>query len=144
MESIEKPYDFLSHPIAPCGTLIVLYNTRRETWDIVGLIGFYLGPSLAHYRSYHCLVSDTDSYRVSDNIILYSAPLVLPGASRFDQLLALTERLTLATETHSIEDQAQLSLCVNSITDFLTSDSLNKTHRQPVPPPRSRKPLQSV
>ncbi len=48
------------------------------------------------YRSYNWLVSDSDSYRVCDNIILYPAPLVLPGASRFDQLLALTERLTLA------------------------------------------------
>ena len=66
-----EPYDFLSHPIAPCGTLIVLHNTRRETWDNFGLIGFYLGPALHHYRSYHCLVSDSDSYRACDNIILY-------------------------------------------------------------------------
>jgi hypothetical protein len=86
-----EPYDFLVHPIAPCGTLIVLHNTRRETWDNFGLIGFYLGPARAHYRSYNCLVSDSDSYRVCDNIILYPAPLVLPGASRFDQLLALTD-----------------------------------------------------
>jgi hypothetical protein len=29
-----KPYDFLSHPLlAPCGTLIVLHNSQRETWD---------------------------------------------------------------------------------------------------------------
>jgi hypothetical protein len=79
-----EPYDFLSHPIAPCGTLIVLYNTRRETWDNFGLIGFYFGPARAHYRPYHCLVSDSDSYRVWDNIILYPAPLVLPGASAVD------------------------------------------------------------
>jgi hypothetical protein len=118
-----EPYDFLSHPIAPCGTLIVLHNTRRETWGNFDLIGFYLGPFLAHYRSYHCLISNTDSYRVSDNIILYPVPLVLPDASRFDQLLALTERLTLVAETHSIEDQAQLSLCANSITEFLTADT---------------------
>jgi hypothetical protein len=76
------PYDFLSHPIAPCGTLIVLHNTRRETWDNFGLIGFYLRRALKHYRSYNCLVSDSDSYRVCDNIILYPAPLVLPGAIR--------------------------------------------------------------
>jgi hypothetical protein len=56
-----KPYDFLSHPIAPCGTLIVLHNTRRETWDNFGLIGYYLGSTLSHYRSYNCLVSDSDS-----------------------------------------------------------------------------------
>jgi hypothetical protein len=118
-----RPYDFLSHPIAPCGTLIVLHNTRRETWDNFGLIGFYLGPALKHYRSYNCLVSDSDSYRVCDNIILYPAPLVFPGASRFDQLLALTERLTLAAETHTPHDQAQLYLCVRSLNNFLTADA---------------------
>jgi hypothetical protein len=26
-----KPYDFLRHPLAPCGTLIVLHNSIRET-----------------------------------------------------------------------------------------------------------------
>jgi hypothetical protein len=139
-----EPYDFLSHPIAPCGTLIVLHNTRRRIWDKFGLIGCYLGPSLSHYRSYHCLVADSDSYRVSDNIIMYPAPLGLPGASRFDQLLALTERLTLAAENHSAEDQAQLSLSVNSIT---RPTQLPKTPRpldlrSPLPPrPRPRPQL---
>jgi hypothetical protein len=85
-----EPYVFLTHPIAPCGTVIVVHNTRRETWDNFGLIGFNLGPSLSHYRSYRCLNSDTDEIRISDNIILYPAPLVVPGASRFDQLLSLT------------------------------------------------------
>jgi hypothetical protein len=113
-----KPYDFLSHPIVPCGTLIVIHKARRETWDNFDLIGFYVGPSLTHYRSYRCLVSDTNSYRVSDNIILYPAPLVLPGASRFDQLLALTERLTLAAETHPPDDRTTLSLCAGS---FITA-----------------------
>ncbi len=76
-----EPYDFLSHPIAPCGTLIVAHNPRHETWDNFGTICFYLGPSLAHYRSYRCLTSDTDQVRISDkNIILYPVPLVLPPA----------------------------------------------------------------
>ncbi len=42
---------------------------------------------------------------------------------RFDQLLALTERLPLAAETHTLHDQAQLSLCVGSLNDFLTADA---------------------
>ncbi len=62
-----------------------------------------------------------------DNIILYPAPLVLPRASRFDQLLALTERLARATETHTPHDQAQLDLCVDSLNTFLTTDAALKT-----------------
>ena len=96
------PYDFLSHPLAPCGTLIVLHNSIRETWDNFGHIGFYLGPASAHYRSYRCLVQETNSVRISDSIILFPAPLVVPGASRFDQLLALTERISIVAETTDV------------------------------------------
>jgi hypothetical protein len=46
-----KPYDFLSHPLAPCGTLIVLHNSIRETWDNFGHIGFYLGPRLTQRQA---------------------------------------------------------------------------------------------
>jgi hypothetical protein len=35
-----KPYDFLSHPLASCGTLIVLHKSICETWDNFGHIGF--------------------------------------------------------------------------------------------------------
>jgi hypothetical protein len=76
---------------------------------------------------YNCLVSDSDSYRVCDNIILYPAPLVLAGASRFDQLLALTQSLTLAAESHTPHDQAQLSLCVGSLNNFLRDDADTQT-----------------
>ena len=88
-----KPYDFASHPMAPCGTLVVIHNSIRETWDNFGLVGFYLGPSLQNYRSYRCLVQETMPIRISDSIILYPAPLVAPGASRLDQLLSLTSDL---------------------------------------------------
>jgi hypothetical protein len=39
-----KPYDFISHPVAPCGTLLVAHDPVREKWDNYGRIGFYLGP----------------------------------------------------------------------------------------------------
>ncbi len=61
-----------------------------------------------------------------NNIILYPASLVFPGASRFDQLLALTERLAHAAETHTPHDQAQLNLCVDSLNTFLTTDSITQ------------------
>jgi hypothetical protein len=81
------------------------------------------GPALSHYRSYRCLISDTDDFRISDNIILYPAPLVAPGASRFDQLLALTHRLTSAAEQHTTEDSTTLADCVSSLHTFLQADA---------------------
>jgi hypothetical protein len=88
-----SPFDFASHPLAPCGILVVIHNSIRETWDNFGLVGFYLGQSLTNYRSYRCLIQDKMKIRTSDSIILYPAPLVVPGASRLDQLLAITSDL---------------------------------------------------
>ena len=118
-----KPYDFLSHPLAPCGTLIVLHNSQRETWDNFGHIGFYLGPAASHYRSYRCLVQETNSIRISDSIILFPAPLVVPGASRVDQLLALTEKVaTAADPTSSNDSRAQLLEALTLLKTFLATD----------------------
>ncbi len=127
------PYDFLSHPLAPCGTLIVLHNSIRETWDNFGHIGFYLGPASAHYRSYRCLVQETNSVRISDSIILFLAPLVVPGASRFDQLLALTERISIVAETTDVPDaRAQLFEALALLKTFWLKTA--KPNVSPCPP----------
>ena len=129
-----KPYDFLSHPLAPCGTLIVLHNSIRETWDNFGHIGFYLGPAASHYRSYRCLVQETNAIRISDSIILFPAPLVEPGASRFDQLLALTEKLaTVADTTAANDSRAQLQDALQLLRAFLASDQERNPSIPPTP-----------
>jgi hypothetical protein len=42
-----KPYDFISHPLAPCGTLIVLHNShQRETGTTLDILASTSGPRL--------------------------------------------------------------------------------------------------
>jgi hypothetical protein len=43
-----KSYDFLSHPIAPCGTKVVVLepSDKRNSWSSHGVVGFYVGPEL--------------------------------------------------------------------------------------------------
>ncbi len=60
-------------------------------------------PSLIHYQSYHCFITDTNATRICDSVMFYPALLILPGASQFDQLLQLTERLVIAAESKSPE-----------------------------------------
>ena len=50
----KQKYDFIAHPIAPFGTLVVVHDkpSERGTWDPHGVKGFYLGPALQHYRSW--------------------------------------------------------------------------------------------
>jgi hypothetical protein len=121
--------------MASCGTLVVIYNSIRETWDNFGLVRFYLGPSLQNYRSYRCLVQETMSIRISDSIILYPAPLVAPGASRLDQLVSLTSKL------HDIADgsaqdpasKTQLLETLQLLRKFLAEDPHNTAVEHTIP-----------
>ena len=61
-------FDFLAHPIHPPGTKVLVLDpvTTRESWAPHGLLGFYLGPALQHYRSYRvyiCLLYTSPSPR---------------------------------------------------------------------------------
>ena len=131
-----EPYNFLAHPMAPLGTLIVAHNTQRETWDNFGVIGYYLRPSFPHYRNYRCLISTTNDIRTLDNIILYPAPLVLPGASRFDKLLSFTEELAATVTTDSLSTPTTATdfrECLQNLKSFLQDDSHNAAKPPPVP-----------
>ncbi len=130
------PYDFLAHLIAPCGTLVVVvHDPQRAKWDPYGQVGFYLGPSLNHYQSYRCLISSTNSIRLSDSIILYPAPLVVPDTSRLDQLLSLTQQLTTCalypTLDSDLKTKATLDACLIRLHDFLHEP--NRPSPQPCP-----------
>jgi hypothetical protein len=69
---------------------------------------------LQTYHSYRWLVQETMKIRISDSIILYPAPLVVLGASRFDQLITLTSELNdiAATNNHDTAFKGQLLKCL--------------------------------
>jgi hypothetical protein len=54
-------YDFNIAPMAPPGTRIIAHGTpiRRKTWAPHGQDGWYIGPSLEHYRCYTVYITKT-------------------------------------------------------------------------------------
>jgi hypothetical protein len=75
-------YDFLAHPLAPCGTLVLVHDPpeTRGSFASHGSLGYYLGPALKHHRCFRVYVIDTQSERVSDSLAWFPAPLILPGS----------------------------------------------------------------
>ena len=59
--------------------------------------------------------------------MFYPTPLVMPGASRFDQLLQLTERLVIAAESNPPEPHSLplYTECLQKLKDFLLADAPN-------------------
>jgi hypothetical protein len=51
-EAINGPFDYNAIPLAPPGCKIVVHEKpgQRASWDPHGVIGWYLGPAMAHYR----------------------------------------------------------------------------------------------
>jgi hypothetical protein len=105
-----------------------------KTSDNFGHIGFYLGPAASHYRAHRCMVQETNLIRISDSIILNPAPLVVPGVSRFDQLLALTDNIYATAENPSANDsRAQpLEALALLLRTFLAADN-HRSHSTSCP-----------
>jgi len=94
------PYNFLNHPMAPCGTKVVVLepSDKRASWAPHGLVGYYLGPEINSYRSYRVYIPTTNGIRTSDSLAWFPTTFVVPGSSKFDiintNLEALLQSLT--------------------------------------------------
>eukprot|EP01034_Spumella_vulgaris_P021900 gene21900-27977_t len=91
-------YDFSAHPIAPCGTHVLIHETpeQRASWAPHGVPGFYLGPAPKHFRAYRVFAIPTQSSRVTDTVAWLSAPFKMPGSSTVELVHAATRDLTVA------------------------------------------------
>jgi hypothetical protein len=88
-------YDYMSHPIAPIGTKVVAHikPQDRKTWAPKGEIGFYVGPSMEHYRCYKVFCPRTKSIRVVDTLSWHMSNKSLPTVTYEDQLLESIDHL---------------------------------------------------
>ena len=134
-------FDFLAHPIAPLGTLVYVFEPpdKRQTWNTHGEIGYYIGPAMQSYRSYHCIIKSTCADRVSNTIQLFPAPLFLPGSSKHDILLQVlkdTQQL-VATEINDDSFAAITTRLDAAIAMFLPVSSQPVTPLSPHPEPVS-------
>jgi len=69
-EALHGPYDWNRYPLAPLGCKAVIYEDGdiRGSWASRGVDGWYLGPSVDHYRCDVYYVPETRAYRVSGTL----------------------------------------------------------------------------
>ena len=63
-------FDYNATPMAPPGTKVLVHEKpgNRKTWAGHGTEGWYIGPSLEHYRCYKCYMPTTHSERNADTV----------------------------------------------------------------------------
>jgi hypothetical protein len=91
-------YDFNRAPMAPPGTRIIAYETpgRRRTWDPHGQDGWYIGPSLEHYRCYTVYTTKTRSNRIVETVDFFPHKFKLPFPSSIELATQAAADLTHA------------------------------------------------
>ena len=63
-------FDFNATPLAPPGTRIILHlkPEKRPSWGFHGEDGWYIGPSLNHYRCVKCFIPQTGREKDADTV----------------------------------------------------------------------------
>jgi hypothetical protein len=83
------PYNFDATPMGPAGCRVLIHTKAsiRRLWENRCHEGFYIGPSLVHYRCYRVLNTHSGAVTISDAIKFRHHYLPTPELSTADKLL---------------------------------------------------------
>jgi hypothetical protein len=93
---LNGPYNWNCYPLAPLSCKAVIYEDKdtRGLWASRGVDGWYLGPSMGHYRCNLYYVTETQGYRILGSTELFPQHCQLLDMSPHQHLQALTNELT--------------------------------------------------
>ena len=97
-------FNFLATPLAPPGTKIVTHikPNNRGTWELNGEVGWYVGPSMRHYRCVKCYFPRTKTDRDCDTVTFFPTSVPFPQVKLVDFLKhAATDIITILTSPPS-------------------------------------------
>ena len=131
-------FDFLAHPIHPPGTKVLVLDpvATRQSWAPHGLLGFYLGPALQHYKSFRTYIVSTRGFRISDSLSWHPEKLHLPGSTKEEIIFFTAEKILseLSKQPHS--DSAvleQLTADMHILVDKFSSTQSSTEQRVVTP-----------
>jgi hypothetical protein len=77
---LDGQYDYNRLPMAPPCTIIVAHETPscRRIWELHGQYGWYIGPTLEHYRCYTVYITKTQSERIVEKVEVPPTEVVMP------------------------------------------------------------------
>ena len=85
---IHGEFNFRATPLAPPGTKVVAHvsTDKRGTWELNGEQGWYVGPSLSHYRCVQCYFPRTRDVRDCDTVEFFPHAIPFPRVTLNDHL----------------------------------------------------------
>jgi hypothetical protein len=133
-----QPFNIWNHPMAPVGTLVIVYVSkakRAQSFGTKGLAAFYLGPQLSGYRSYRVWIPSTKKIRHTDTLAWFPHNFQMPYAKPEELILQRIHDLTEAVQTlhvPKVEHQKTVMELTSSISAQLISLAAMFAPPQPV------------
>ena len=95
-QELEGTFNYNKTPIFPPGCKVLIHEkaSQRHTWGLRGIIGWYLGPAMHHYRCVRVYVPTSKSERITDNITILTDTTLIPDLSPQENILQETKDLT--------------------------------------------------
>ena len=94
-------FDFNATPLAPPGTKVVIHSKpeKRASWDPNGRDGWYIGPSMFHYRCMKCFIPKSRAEINADTLIFFPHQIPFPEVTTDEYLKqAALDIITLLTD----------------------------------------------
>ena len=81
-------FNYSATPLAPPGTKIVAHISpeKRGSWELNGEVGWYVGPSMDHYRCVQCYFPRTKATRHCDTVEFFPTDTPFPRIKTKDFL----------------------------------------------------------
>ena len=89
-------FNFIVTPMAPPGTKVVAHISPQKisTWELNGEVGWYVGPSMKHYRCVQCYFPRTREVRHCDTVEFFPHEISFPRVTLKDHLTQAAEDIT--------------------------------------------------
>ena len=93
-------FNYNATPLAPPDTQVIIHEkpTVRGTWASHGVKGWYLGPSVNHYRCHHVYVTKTRGERDSDCVEFFPHNTPLHYKSSAENAIIAARELAYALQ----------------------------------------------
>jgi hypothetical protein len=77
-------FDFNKTPLAPPGCKVVVHERamEREAWACHGIVGYYIGPAMKHYRNYNSYIPETRGVLTTNTLEFFPDKVDMPTQQR--------------------------------------------------------------
>jgi hypothetical protein len=95
---------------------------ERGAWACHGIVGYYIGPAMKHYRKYNSYIPETRGIRTTNTIEFFPEKVDMPTTSTTDRLARATEDLVdILKQLHPATPFLQQGKVVNDAIKQLTT-----------------------